>query len=56
MEPYYKVQGMEEMAASLNLRIGLLDPIGDQRVSSYQQLLEQLSQSFLTCLADRRNR
>ena len=55
MEPYYKVQGMEEMAASLKLRIGLLDPIGDQQVSSYQQLLEQLSQNFLTCLADRRD-
>jgi zinc transport system substrate-binding protein len=56
MEPYYKVQGMEEMAASLNLRIGLLDPIGGQQVSSYQQLLQQLSESFLTCLSDRRNR
>jgi zinc transport system substrate-binding protein len=55
MEPYYKAQGMEEMAKTLNLRIGLLDPIGDQQVSSYQQLLQQLSQSFLTCLADRRD-
>lgn len=55
MEPYYKAQGMEEMAASLNLRIGLLDPIGDQQISSYQQLLQQLSQSFLTCLTDRRD-
>lgn len=54
-EPYYKAQGMEEMAASLKLRIGLLDPIGDQQVSSYQQLLEQLSQSFLTCLTDGRD-
>lgn len=55
MEPYYKAQGMEEMAKALNLRIGLLDPIGEQQVSSYQQLLQQLSQSFLTCLADRRD-
>ena len=55
MEPHYKAQGMEEMALTLNLRIGLLDPIGDQRVSSYQQLLQQLGQSFLTCLADRRD-
>lgn len=54
-EPYYKAQGMEAMAKSLNLRIGLLDPIGEQQVSSYQQLLQQLSQSFLTCLADRRD-
>ncbi len=55
MEPYYKAQGMEEMATKLNLRIGLLDPIGEQQVSSYHQLLQQLSQSFLTCLADRRD-
>lgn len=53
MEPYYKAQGMEEMAKTLHLRIGLLDPIGEAQVSSYQQLLQQLSQSFLTCLADR---
>lgn len=56
MEPYYKAQGMDEMAKTLHLRIGLLDPIGEQQVSSYQQLLQQLSESFLTCLADRRNR
>lgn len=53
MEPYYKAQGMDEMAASLHLRIGLLDPIGDQQVSTYEQLLQQLSDSFLACLADR---
>lgn len=55
MEPYYKAQGMEAMAKTLNLQVGLLDPIGEQQVSSYQQLLQQLSQSFLTCLADRRD-
>ena len=55
MEPYYKMEAMEEMAASLDLRVGLLDPIGDQQVSSYQQLLEQLGQGFLTCLANGRN-
>ncbi|HSC69550.1 MAG TPA: zinc ABC transporter substrate-binding protein [Cellvibrio sp.] len=54
MEPYYKAQGMEEMAAALKLRIGLLDPIGDPQVTRYQQLLEQLGRSFLTCLADGR--
>jgi zinc transport system substrate-binding protein len=54
MEPYYKAQGMDELAKTLNLRIGLLDPIGEQQVSSYQQLLQQLGQSFLTCLAYRR--
>ncbi len=52
MEPHYKVRAMDDMAADLKLRIGLLDPIGDQQVSSYQQLLEQLGQSFSRCLAD----
>lgn len=52
MEPYYKAQGMEQMAETINLRIGLLDPIGEQKISSYQQLLQQLGESFLTCLAD----
>jgi len=55
MEPYYKAQGMEEMAQSLHLHIGLLDSIGNQQISSYQQLLQQLGDSFLTCLADRRD-
>lgn len=56
MEPYYKAQGMEELAATLNLQIGVLDPIGEQQVSSYQQLLAELGQSFLTCLSNRRDR
>ncbi len=56
MEPYYSAQGMDELARTLNLRIGLLDPIGERQVSSYNQLLEQLGQSFLTCLADRGDR
>lgn len=55
MEPYYEPQGMEALATKLNLRIGLLDPIGERQVSSYHQLLLQLSQSFLTCLADGRD-
>lgn len=55
MEPYYQAQGMEEMAKSLQVRIGLLDAIGDQQISNYQQLLHQLSDSFLTCLTDRRD-
>jgi zinc transport system substrate-binding protein len=55
MEPYYKMSAMEEIAKSMDLRIGLLDPIGDQGVSSYEQLLKQLAQGFLTCLANRRD-
>lgn len=52
VEPYYQVESIESMAKSMGLRIGVLDPIGDQQVSSYQQLLEKLGQSFLTCLAN----
>lgn len=50
MEPQYKAQRMEEMAAELELRIGLLDPIGDQAVQNYSQLMEQLGDSFVSCL------
>ncbi len=52
VEPYYQVESIENMARSLGLHIGVLDPIGDQQVSSYQSLLEKLASSFLACLAD----
>lgn len=52
VEPYYQVESIETMAKSIGLKIGILDPIGDQQVSSYQRLLEKLGQSFLTCLTD----
>lgn len=52
VEPYYDVESIEVMATSIGLRIGVLDPIGDQQVSSYRVLLQQLGNSFLTCLAD----
>lgn len=52
VEPYYQVESTEAMAKSMGLRIGVLDPIGNQQVSSYSLLLEKLAQSFLTCLAD----
>lgn len=52
VEPYYQVESIESMAKSLGLRIGVLDPIGDQQVSSYQLLLEKLGQSFSACLTD----
>lgn len=56
VEPYYQVESIENMARSLGLRIGVLDPIGDQQISSYPSLMEKLANSFLTCLtnADRR--
>ena len=51
MEPFNHSAAMETMAAQLNLRIGLLDPIGNQEVSSYEQLLNTMGASFLACLA-----
>ncbi len=52
VEPYYKAGSTEVMVQSLGLKIGTLDPIGGQQVSSYKVLLENLASSFLTCLAD----
>lgn len=52
IEPYYEAKSIETMAQSLGLRIGVLDPIGGQQISSYIQLMEALGNSFLTCLAD----
>lgn len=52
IEPYYKVESAEAMAKSMGLRIGTLDPIGDQQVSSYPDLLKNMGKSFSACLAD----
>ncbi len=52
VEPYYQTDSMNAMVQSLGLKLGMLDPIGGQQVSSYRELLENLGSSFLTCLAD----
>lgn len=52
LEPYHNSSSLEEMAHSLGLNIGMLDPVGNEQVSSYRMLMEQLGQSFLRCLAD----
>ncbi len=52
VEPYYQTDSMNAMVKSLGLRLGTLDSIGGQQVSSYKELLEHLGNSFLTCLAD----
>lgn len=52
LEPYHNTRTLEDMARTLDLRLGLLDAIGTGEVSSYQLLMENLGQSFLTCLAD----
>jgi zinc transport system substrate-binding protein len=51
LEPYHNSSALEEMARALNLKLGLLDAIGTEKQTSYQLLMENLGQSFLTCLA-----
>ena len=52
LEPYHHSRSIEEMALSLGLKVGQLDPIGSLEVSSYSELLQLMGQSFLTCLTD----
>lgn len=52
VEPYYQVGSIESMAKSIGLKLGVLDPIGEQQVSSYETLLVKLADSFLSCLTD----
>lgn len=52
MEPQASKSSVQELARSLNLRTGLLDPIGNDDVTSYAQLLSAMREQFLTCLAD----
>jgi zinc transport system substrate-binding protein len=51
-EPSIPTKNLEAMAKELSLKPGLLDPMGNQQVSSYNALIEALSSAFLDCLAD----
>lgn len=51
-EPYYDMGMANELAQELGLSVATLDPIGGDQVSSYQLLLEQMANTFLTCLAN----
>lgn len=51
-EPHASNASTMELARSLNLRLGLLDPIGNDEVTSYAQLLSGMREQFLTCLAN----
>lgn len=51
VEPFSKSGSVLAMATELNLRVSMLDPIGNAQVSSYSQLLNNLGEAFLTCLA-----
>ncbi|WP_111641512.1 zinc ABC transporter substrate-binding protein [Marinimicrobium alkaliphilum] len=49
-EPYYDMRVAEELADSLNLGVGELDPLGSRTVTSYRLLLEQMAEDFYRCL------
>ena len=40
------------LALELNLKVAILDPIGEPEIKTYKQLLEKMAQAFLACLAD----
>jgi zinc transport system substrate-binding protein len=50
-EPFNQAEAFTAMATELNLKMGVLDPIGNAQVSSYSQLLNNLGEAFLACLA-----
>lgn len=52
-EPYYDMRMAANLAEELNVRVAALDPIGEEDVTTYKQLLEKMGQAFLTCLTDR---
>lgn len=51
-EPHQNTAYLQELAQELDLRPGLLNPIGD-KVKSYRELLEEMGQAFSACLAYR---
>ncbi len=51
-EPYYDMRIAKDLAAELELNVAVLDPIGEEDVASYQQLLEKMAQAFSACLAN----
>ena len=52
-EPYYDVSIAMDLAQELNLKVAILDPIGEEQVTSYKELLEKMAQTFLACLTNR---
>lgn len=50
-EPYYDQRSARALAEELRLRIGVLDPIGGEHISTYRELIEAMAEDFLACLA-----
>ncbi len=53
LEPYFEPPSVRNLAKELNLHLGILDALGTQNVTSYQELLERMADAFSTCLANR---
>ena len=52
LEPQNDQQSLRDLAQELHLRVGTLDIIGGQSVTTYSQLMEQIAKGFSTCLAN----
>lgn len=52
VEPYYDMRIATDLAQELNLKVAILDPIGEPEIKTYKQLLEKMAQAFLACLAN----
>lgn len=52
IEPFYDERVARDLAHELELQLAIIDPIGGDKVNSYQQLIEQMAQAFLSCLAN----
>lgn len=55
-EPYYDTSSAKQLAEDLNLKLGHLDPLGAENISSYPQLIETMAEAFLNCLSDEQYR
>jgi zinc transport system substrate-binding protein len=51
-EPYYDQRSARELADELGLRVGVLDPIGGEHISTYRELINAMAGDFLACLAE----
>ncbi|RYY73703.1 MAG: zinc ABC transporter substrate-binding protein [Gammaproteobacteria bacterium] len=52
LEPYGDTQSARDLAQEFKLRTAVVDALGSQNVSNYSQLLERMSDAFLTCLTN----
>jgi zinc transport system substrate-binding protein len=53
-EPYFDSSVVRKLAQASNLKIGVLDALGSERVKNYSQLLMEMAQAFSGCLLTER--